>query len=101
MELRAGLTVDDSFVEEFVVRHGIRRLALFGSTLRADFGPSSDVDLLVEFEPGRTPGLLQLARMELELEYAIGRPVDLRTYEDLSRHFRDQVASTARPLYAA
>lgn len=101
MELRAGLTVDDSFVDEFVVRHGIQHLALFGSTLRADFGPESDVDLLVEFHPKRTPGLLELAQMELELEAAIGRRVDLRTYEDLSRHFRDEVADTARPLYAA
>jgi uncharacterized protein len=101
VELREGLTVDDAFLEEFVVRHGIRRLALYGSTLRPDFGSASDVDLLVEFRPDRTPGLLKLAQMELELEAAIGRRVDLRTYEDLSRHFRDEVAVNARPLYAA
>lgn len=101
MELREGLIVEDSFLDEFATRHGIRRLALYGSALRADFGPVSDVDLLVEFQPGRTPGLLHLAQMELELEAAIGRHVELRTYEDLSRYFRDRVASTARPLYAA
>lgn len=101
MELREGLTVEDSFLDEFAVRHGIHRLALYGSALRADFGPASDIDLLVEFQPGRTPGLLHLAQMELELETAIGRQVELRTYEDLSRYFRDRVASTARPLYAA
>lgn len=101
MELREGLTVEDSFLDQFAVRHGIRRLALYGSALRADFGPASDIDLLVEFQPGRTPGLLHLAQMELELEAAIGRQIELRTYEDLSQYFRDRVASTARPLYAA
>lgn len=101
MELREGLSVEDGVLGEFAVRHGIRRIALFGSTMRADFGPTSDIDLLVEFQPGRTPGLLYLAQMELELEAAIGRRVELRTYEDLSRHFRDRVTSTARPLYAA
>jgi predicted nucleotidyltransferase len=101
MQLREGLTVEDSFLNEFAVRHGIRRLALYGSALRANFGQASDVDLLVEFQPGRTPGLLHLAQMELELEAAIGRQVELRTYEDLSQYFRDRVASTARPLYAA
>lgn len=97
VDLREGVAVDDSFLAEFAARHGIRRLALCGSALRADFGPASDVDLLVEFRPERTPGLLELAQMELELEAAIGRRVDLRTYEDLSRHIRDQVAVTARP----
>lgn len=101
MELRRGLSIDDAMLEAFIARHGIGRLALYGSALRSDFGPSSDIDLLVEFLPGRTPGLLHLATMELELEAALGRQVELRTYEDLSRHFRDQVAATARPLYAA
>lgn len=101
MDLGNGLTIEDSYLDEFAVRHGIRRLALYGSALGADFGPASDVDLLVEFQAGRTPGLLHLAQMELELEASIGRQVELRTYEDLSRHFRDRVASTARPLYAA
>ncbi len=61
----------------------------------------SDVDILVEFKPGKTPGLLLLAQMELELEAALGRQVELRTYEDLSRYFRDEVAAVARPLCAA
>ena len=69
MELRPGLTVEDSFLDEFATRHGIRRIALFGSALREDFGPSSDIDLLVEFPPGYTPGLLHLAHMELELQF--------------------------------
>src|SRR2546423_1417275 len=69
-------------------RYGIRRLSLFGSVLRGTDLPGSDVDLLVEFEPDRTPGLLGLARIELELSHLLGgRKVDLRTAEDLSRYF--------------
>lgn len=101
VELRPGLSVDDVVLRSFAARHGVRRLALFGSVLRDDFGPTSDVDILVEFDQGRVPGLLHLAQMELELEAAIGRVVELRTVEDLSRHFRDDVAAHARPLYAA
>jgi predicted nucleotidyltransferase len=101
VELLPGLSVDDSFVATFARTHGIRSLALFGSALRDDLGPDSDIDLLVEFQPGHTPGLLHLAVMELELEDAFGRPVELRTSEDLSPYFRDQVTANARPLYAA
>ena len=101
MELRPGLVIDDEVIEAFAARTGIRTLALYGSALRDDFGATSDIDLLVEFQPGHTPGLLQLAAMELELEHIIGRSVELRTKEDLSRYFRDTVARTARPLYAA
>jgi predicted nucleotidyltransferase len=101
VKLREGLVVEDAFLQEFATRHGISRLALYGSALRDDFGSSSDLDILVEFLPGRTPGLLHLAHMELELESVIGRQVELRTYEDLSPYFRDRVVATARPLYAA
>ncbi|RZT87678.1 hypothetical protein EV383_4604 [Pseudonocardia sediminis] len=101
MDLRPGLHLDDEALAEFAVRNGIRRLSLFGSALRDDFGPDSDVDLLVEFEPDRIPGLLQIAAMELELEHLVGRQVELRTYDDLSRQFRDDVVRSARPLHAA
>jgi uncharacterized protein len=101
VELRPGLSLDDAFLTAFASAHGIRRLALYGSALRDDFGPGSDIDLLVEFRPEHTPGLLHLAQMELELEEALGRPVELRTPEDLSPYFRDEVTTTARPLYAA
>jgi uncharacterized protein len=101
MELRPGLHVADSMLVAFARRHGIARLALFGSVLRGDFTEDSDVDILVEFEPGRTPGLFGLAAMERELEEAIGRTVDLRTYHDLSRYFRDDVVARARVVYAA
>jgi uncharacterized protein len=101
MELRPGLILDDAVLAEFAGRHGIRRMALYGSVLRPDFGPLSDIDILVEFLPGNTPGLLRLAEMELELADTLGREVELRTYEDLSRLFRDRVVTEARPLYAA
>lgn len=62
--------------------------------------PASDIDLLVEFEEGHAPGLLGMAEMELELGSLLGREVELRTYEDLSRYFRDDVRAQARVLYA-
>lgn len=101
MELRPGIAVADDEVAAFCRRHGIRRLAVFGSALRADFRDDSDVDVLVEFEVDRTPGLLSLASMELELGELVGREVELRTLEDLGRHFRDHVMASARELYAA
>jgi predicted nucleotidyltransferase len=101
VELRPDLTIDVARLRTFATSRGIRRLAAFGSVLRDDFREGSDVDLLVEFEPDRIPGLLALAAMEIELGEILGRDVELRTYHDLSRHFRDQVRSTARELYAA
>lgn len=102
MRIRTDLSVDDAAVADFCQRHGVRRLALFGSVLRGDFGESSDIDVLVEFAPGSTPGLLTIAEMEFELGSLLGgREVELRTYEDLSPYFRDSVQSTAVPLYAA
>ena len=85
----------------FCREHGITRLAIFGSALREDFGPASDIDLLVEFEPDRVPGLLELAGLELELSAVFGgRKVDLRTPEDLSPYFRQEVLDTAEVQYA-
>jgi predicted nucleotidyltransferase len=82
-------------------RHGVRRLSLFGSVLRGTDGPDSDVDLLVEFEPERIPGLLGLAQIELELSALLGgRTVDLRTAEDLSHLFREAVTEAAEIQYA-
>jgi predicted nucleotidyltransferase len=73
VELRPGLIVEDAFLAEFATRHEIARLAVYGSVLRDDFGPARDIDILVELAPGRTPGLLHLAQMELELEAVVGR----------------------------
>lgn len=101
MLLRPDVAVDDRDLAAFARRHGIRRLAAFGSVLRDDFHAHSDIDLLVEFEPDQTPGLLSIAGMELELAELLGREVELRTYYDLSRYFRDSVVASARELYAA
>ena len=97
----ANITVDRSRLAEFCRRHHIRRLALFGSALREDFSEESDIDVLVEFEPGHTPGLQGMARLERELSHILGgRKVDLRTPEDLSRYFRDEVLRKAEVQYA-
>ena len=85
----------------FCRANGIRQLAIFGSALREDFGPDSDIDVLVEFEPARIPGLIGIADLEMELSDLFGgRKVDLRTPEDLSRYFRQQVLDTAQVQYA-
>ena len=88
-------------IAAFCREHGIQRLAVFGSALRSDFHPDSDIDLLVEFEPERVPGLLGIARMERELSTLLGgRKVDLRTPQDLSPYFRQRVLDEAEVQYA-
>ncbi len=84
---------------EFCRRHHIKKLALFGSALRDDFRPDSDVDVMVEFEVGYVPGFA-IIDMENELSRLVGRKVDLRTPGDLSRYFRDRVVREARVEYA-
>ena len=84
----------------FCRRNHIRRLSLFGSVLREDFRPDSDVDVLVEFEEGRVPGLITLSGMEIEFGELIRRKVDMRTPEDLSRYFRKEVVESAEVQYA-
>ena len=96
-----GIEMPREKLAEFCRRNHIRRLSLFGSILRDDFGPDSDVDFLVEFEPGKTPGLFGIAGMEIELSEMLGRKADLRTAEDLSRYFRDEVVRRAEPQYAS
>ncbi|MBL8887232.1 MAG: nucleotidyltransferase family protein [Phycisphaerales bacterium] len=81
--------------------HGVKRLSLFGSVLRGDSNPGSDVDLLVEFHPGKTPGMLGFGQMILDFEKLLGRRVDLRTLNDLSPYFAPAVAKAARTLHAA
>jgi len=94
------IEVDKQQIARFCRRHRIRRLALFGSVLRDDFGPDSDVDVLVEFEDGHVPGLAFFA-MEAQLSAILGRKVDLNTPRFLSRHFRDDVLAEAEDQYAA
>lgn len=97
----ANVSFDQQQLAEFCRQRHIRRLAFFGSVLRADFSPHSDIDVLVEFEPAHVPGLFGMARMERELSTLFGgRKVDLRTPEDLSRYFRDDVLKEAEVQYA-
>ena len=93
------LAIPRDFLKEFCERNHIRKLSLFGSVLTSHFRQDSDVDMLVEFDPGHVPGLITLAGMEMELSEKLGRKVDLRTAEDLSRHFRADVVSSAIPQY--
>ncbi len=99
--MNPNLSVPHERLASFCREHGIKRLAIFGSALRNDFGQESDVDLLVEFEPDRIPTLFDLVGMEEELSALFGgRKVDLRTPEDLSRYFRDRVLEQAEVQYA-
>jgi len=89
-------------IADFCRRNHIRRLSFFGSALRDDFGPNSDIDVLVEFEEGKTPSFFKLFDMEDDLSALLdGRKVDLRTPEDLGRYFRQRVLSNAVVQYAA
>lgn len=85
----------------FCNRNHIRKLSVFGSAIRDELLPESDIDLLVEFEQGLTPGLFSIVRMEMELTEMLGRKVDLRTPEDLSQYFRDEVLQNAELQYQA
>jgi predicted nucleotidyltransferase len=87
-------------ISEFCRRNHIKKLSLFGSVLRDDFSDSSDIDVLIEFESGHGTGFFGLARMERELSSILGRKVDLRTPQELSRYFRDEVLSQAEIQYA-
>ena len=87
-------------IASFCEKRGIVWMAIFGSALRSDFRPDSDIDVLVRFDPSRTPGLIRLSAMERELSGLFGnRKVDLRTPEELSRYFRDRVVDGAETVY--
>ena len=96
-----GVEVDGLKIAEFCRRNGIRKLSLFGSILRDDFRPDSDIDVLVEFELGSRVGLFRLTGMEIELSEVLGHKVDLNTPGFLSPYFRDRVLAEARPQYVA
>lgn len=87
-------------ITEFCKKHPtISKLSLFGSALSGNLRKDSDIDLLVEFEPGKTPSLFTLIDLEDELTTILGRKTDLRTPEELSRYFRNEVLANARSLY--
>jgi len=96
-----GISIPQEAVADFCRRHHVKRLSLFGSILRDDFSPQSDIDVLVEFLPGQTPGMFGFGQMILELSDMLGRRVDLRTPDDLSRYFRREVVRHAKLLHAA
>jgi len=94
------LAISKERISDFCERHHICRLAVFGSALRDDFGPESDVDVLVDFARGQVPGFFRVFEMEEELSGLLdGHKVDMRTPEDLSRYFRDKVVASAEVQY--
>jgi uncharacterized protein len=96
------LRFDAIALKQLCRRNAVRRLALFGSRLKGSARPDSDIDLLVEFERGREPGLIGLTQLEIDLAGVFGgSKVDLRTAADLSPLFRDEVVRSAQPVYAA
>ena len=96
---RSRIDVQKRHIADFCQRHNICRLSLFGSVLRDDFNPESDIDVLVEFEPGTRVGLIGLARLELELGEILGRKVDLNTPGFLSKYYRKQILAEAEIQY--
>ena len=97
MSLKIDLSEDK--IKEFCQRNRIRRLSLFGSVLLEDFGPESDIDVLVEFEAGTNVGLITLAGMEIELGQMLGYKVEIHTVKGLNPHFRDEVLDQAEVQY--
>jgi predicted nucleotidyltransferase len=100
MTMSVRIEIPKEEVVAFCQRNHIRKLAFFGSVLRDDFTPESDVDVLVEFEPGTRVGL-RFFELEQELAELLGRKVDLNTAGFLSKYFRDRVIAEAEPLYVA
>lgn len=99
--MKSPIELDKEQIAAFCTRHHLTKLALFGSVLTDRFGPDSDVDVLFEYAPKHIPTLFDVAAMEEELSGILGRKADMRTPQDLSRYFRDEVVRTALVQYAA
>ena len=97
--LHDNIDVPGEQIAAFCRKNHIRKLSFFGSVLRDDFGPDSDIDVLVEFEPEKVPGFITIAGMEIELSEILGRKADLRTPEELSPYFRQNVLDVAQVEY--
>jgi hypothetical protein len=95
-----GIEIPVETLADFCRDNGIKRMGLFGSILRDDFGPDSDIDVLVEFQPGVRVGL-SFFRLQDELSLILGRRVDLNTPGFLSRHLRDEIAEEVEAVYVA
>jgi predicted nucleotidyltransferase len=101
MSFSLEIYISREYLVDFCKRYYIRKLSVFGSAIRNELKPDGDIDLLVEFEDEHIPGLFSIAHMETELSEKLKRKVDLRTAEDLSRYFRNDVVSHAEVQYAA
>jgi predicted nucleotidyltransferase len=97
---QVAMNFSRSKISAFCRKNHIRKMSLFGSALTGKLRPDSDLDFLVEFDSGHIPGLIRLAGMEIELGRILGRKVDLRTSQDLSRYFREDVLRVAEVKYA-
>jgi len=101
MQAKSNINIPSEKIAEFCKKHHIRKLSLFGSALRDDFTPESDLDILVEFEPGTRVGMIRLAGLEIELGEILGRKVDLNTPGFLSKYYRNKVLAEAAVHYDA
>ena len=101
MQAKSNIKIPKEKIAEFCKKHHIRKFSLFGSALRDDFTPESDLDILVEFEPGTRIGMIRLAGLEIELGKILGRKVDLNTPGFLSKYYRDKVLAEAAVHYDA
>lgn len=97
--MNARINIPQEQIAGFCRRNRIRKLALFGSVLRDDFGPDSDIDVLVEFEPDASVGLITLAGMEIELTDLLGHKAEMHTHKGLNPYFRDEVLDSAALQY--
>ncbi len=97
--ITTNINIPNEEIDRFCEQYHIEKLAFFGSVLRDDFTPESDIDILVEFHPEHIPGLIRLSLMENELSHLFQRKVDLRTPEDLSPYFRQEVLDSALIQY--
>ena len=100
MKVSMNLKISPEKIAHFCRSHRIEKLSFFGSVLRKDFNPDSDIDVLIEFKPGEKIGLLGMSRIEMELSELLGCKVDLRTPAELSKYFRDDVLQNAEVQYA-
>ena len=98
---QSKISIPEDRIADFCKQNRVRRLSLFGSILREDFGPNSDVDILVEFEPGARIGLISLSGLEIELSKIVGRKVDLNTPGFLSKYYRERILAEADVQYDA
>lgn len=99
--MKLPIQVEEERLAAFCRKHHLTKLAFFGSVLTDSFGPDSDVDVLFEYDPEHVPSLFGVIRMERELSGILGRKADMRTPQDLSRHFRDEVVRDALVQYVA